>query len=400
MSDLFNNPRFHEDVSFHRHTQRSVSWLELFYDLVYVATLIQIGNFLSNHLTLEGFGQTLVMLFVAWWAWAGATFYQNRFVADDIVHRLLLFSQIFAIAGLGLSVSKAFDDLYVQFTLFYVAARAVLVVMYIRNYFVHPPSRGLSHVYGVGFSVGILLWLASLLLPAEYHWVGWLVAIAVELAVPLVPVAMREQLKWHIDTHHLSERFGIFTIIVLGESFVKVLDDAQGFEFGFDQFLFSLGGFAVLFSLWWLYFSDAGDKEFDSSSPFKTVIYIYGHLPLAVSLVAFGVAAKKLYSSTLTYADKAVNEEYRLLYTVSIVIYLVALAFIDYGINDEETPQSQQREAIVHLVSAVMVAIIGLTFTGATPFQFVGVLAVIMVVQVIFSVYQEQKFATETSGEH
>ena len=66
----------------------------------------------------------------AWWAWAGATFYQNRFVADDVIHRLLLFTQIFAIAGLGLSVSEAFGDLYVQFTLFYVIARVVLVVAF------------------------------------------------------------------------------------------------------------------------------------------------------------------------------------------------------------------------------------------------------------------------------
>ena len=79
MSDLFARPQYFRDAKFHRHTDRTIGWLELFYDLVYVATLIQIGNFLSNNLTLLGFGQFLVMMFVVWWAWGGETLYQNRY---------------------------------------------------------------------------------------------------------------------------------------------------------------------------------------------------------------------------------------------------------------------------------------------------------------------------------
>jgi low temperature requirement protein LtrA len=63
---LFTPPKYFKDVAFHKHTDRAIGWLELFYDLVYVATLIQIGNFLSDNLTLVGFGQFLVMMFVAW----------------------------------------------------------------------------------------------------------------------------------------------------------------------------------------------------------------------------------------------------------------------------------------------------------------------------------------------
>ncbi|MBV7328448.1 low temperature requirement protein A [Chloroflexi bacterium TSY] len=87
-SPLFTPPKYFQDVVFHRHTNRSVGWLELFYDLVYVATLIQIGNFLSDNTTLLGFGQFLVLTVIVWWAWTGETIYQNRFVVDDIKHRI------------------------------------------------------------------------------------------------------------------------------------------------------------------------------------------------------------------------------------------------------------------------------------------------------------------------
>jgi low temperature requirement protein LtrA len=391
MSELFTPPQFFKKVHFHRHTDRSISWLELFYDLVFVATLIQIGNFLSGNVTLLGFAQFLVMLTVVWWSWTGETFYQNRYVADDLLHRLLVFLQIFAVAAMGLSVSQAFGDLYVQFTLAYVATRFILVVMYIRSMRTHPESKPLGRAYTLGFSIGILIWLGSLLLPAEIHWVGWLVGIAFELGIPIIPRLRQLQRDWEVDLHHITERFGIFTIILLGESFVKILDDAQGTTVGTTQLVFSIGGLIVLYSLWWLYFSDTAGTIIDFENPIKPYLWVYGHLPLAAGLIAFGVAAKKLYSSTLDYPDKALNPDYRLLYTAAIVLYLVALALIDAGVDDETTHQSQTYQLFIHLICAVIIGIFGVLVVDVTATQFVGVVAFVMFVQVAVSIYDDRK---------
>jgi len=105
-SPLFTRPRFFRDVTFSRHTSRSIQWLELFYDLVYVATLIQIGNFLSDNVSIVGFGQFIVLMMVIWWAWTGETFYQNRYVSDDLLHRGIVFLQIFAIASFVFKSSR------------------------------------------------------------------------------------------------------------------------------------------------------------------------------------------------------------------------------------------------------------------------------------------------------
>ena len=151
MQDLFTPPKYFRDVVFHRHTDRAVGWLELFYDLVYVATLIQIGNFLSDNVTVAGFGQFFLLVTVVWWSWSGETFYQNRFVADDLVHRILVFIQIFAVATLGLSISGAFGDLSGQFTISYVVVRLMLILMYLRVGHTHPASKSLRTGYIVGF---------------------------------------------------------------------------------------------------------------------------------------------------------------------------------------------------------------------------------------------------------
>lgn len=397
MFELFNPPKFFADVKFHRHTQRSIGWLELFYDLVYVATLIQIGNFLSDNVSLLGFGQFLVMLTVVWWAWIGETFYQNRYVTDDIIHRIMVFTQMFAVATLGLSISGAFGELYIQFTLAYVTIRLLLVVMFIRASLSHPESRELTRSYAFGFSFGIAIWLGSLLLPAEYHWVGWLVGISVELLVPQLPNIRKLRQTWGIDLHHISERVGIFTIIVLGESFVKILDDSQGIVLGINEFAFSAIGLTVLYCLWWLYFSDTADELIDIKNNWKSTLWLYGHLPLSIGLVAFGVGAKKAFAAVVSYPNEAINPDYRLLYTAAIVLYLLALAMIDIGLDDKQTSTRQRTEAITHLIGAILIVIWGIAFTEVTPILFITPIMIILLVQVIISIYQTRQ-ATQASA--
>ncbi len=387
MSELFTPPRYFKDVSFHKHTDRTIGWLELFYDLVYVATLIQIGNFLSDNLNLIGFSQFLVMMFVVWWSWGGETLYQNRYVADDIWHRILVFIQIFGVAAMGLSVSGAFGDLFLQFTLGYVIVRAMTILMYVRTYFSHPASRTYATRYMLGFAGGIVIWMGAIFLPEGYHWVAWLAAIAFETLWWSQPVILYEVQEWGADAHHMLERYGIFTIIVLGEAFVKVLDDSQGTALGLEQIIFGVIGLIVLYALWWLYFSDTADNLFEITSNLKIGSWSYGHLFLAASLVAFGVAMKKLFAETISYSDKIVTDEYRLLLTAAVVIFLIALAMIDFGLDDSLTPHKQIFKVYVYLGSAILVGLVGITVIGLTATLFTAIIAAITVLLVAFNVY-------------
>lgn len=382
---LFIPPRFYENVHFHRHTDRAISWLELFYDLVYVATLIQIGNFLSDNTNIVGFGQFLVLMVVVWWAWTGETFYQNRYVSDDITHRNLVFIQMFAIASLGISVSLAFSDLYMQFAISMIIVRSILVLMYLRAARAHPESRALSMGYAYGFGLGVAIWIGSLLLPPDIVWVGWLVAITLELALPLLPPIRELQYKYSFDRPHIIERFGIFTIIVLGESFVKILDDAQGTPLSLDAFLFSVAGLTLTYSLWWLYFADSAEAEVRFDSRPRAFTWLYTHMPLAASLVMYGVGAKKIFGEAIDAPGEALYGDYRILYTGAVLMYLLSIALIDFTTAEHDgTPHN--RRGIVRLIGAAVVAGVGFFVTGITPIALVTVFAAVMVVQVIYSV--------------
>ena len=391
MSDLFERPRYHRDVVFHKHTDRTVGFLELFYDLVYVATLIQIGNYLSDNLTLVGFGEFMVLMFVVWWAWTGETAFQNRYVIDDIAHRFLILLQMFGVAAMGLSVSEAFGELSAQFALSFVLVRSLLAVMWIRSYRAHPPSRGLAIGYITGFVGGIVIWLGSIALPEDVRWIAWLVAIAFEIAWFSRPSMVRATLEWAPDDHHFIERFGIFTIIVLGEAFVKVLDDAQGTRLELDQILSGAALVTLLFGLWWLHFSDVADELYDTDSTLKPLGWIYGHLFLAAALVMYGVAAKKLFGESISYPDEAATDEYRLLLTAAMVGFLIAQALINFGLDDSLTAQNQQRKAAVYLGAIVAIGGFGLVATGLTGTALTALVALAVLALVADGIVQTKR---------
>ncbi|MEM8708321.1 MAG: low temperature requirement protein A [Actinomycetota bacterium] len=396
MSELFIRPRFHGDVHFHKHTDRAVGWLELFYDLVYVATLIQIGNYLSSNLDWTGFGRFLVLMFVTWWAWSGETAYQNRYYVDDVTHRGLVLLQMFGVAAMGLSVSDAFGSLSTQFALSFVIVRSLLAVMWLRSYRSHPESRSLARAYLIGFTGGITIWLGSIALDEEIRWIAWLVAIIFEIVFFGRRATMAETRAWQPDDHHLVERFGIFTIIVLGEAFVKVLDDAQGVSLGWDQIIFGVVLVTGLFALWWLHFSDSAGELYDLESDVKPLAWVYGHLFLAVALVMFGVAAKKLFGETISYPDDTVKEEYRTLLTGAVALFLVGQASITFGVDDTLTTLSQKRRVVSYLIGAVVVTVLGLTITGLTAKGITAAITGVLLVLVADAIVQTKQATPAT----
>ncbi len=393
MTDLFRGPRFHRDVTFHKHTDRGVGWLELFYDLVYVATLIQVGNFLSSNLDWAGFGQFWVLMFLVWWAWTGETLYQNRYFVDDVTHRLLVLVQMLGVAAMGLSVSGAFGELSGQFALAYALVRSMMLVMFVRVRRSHPESSDVSLGYMVGFAIGIAMFLGSLFAPEDARWIVWLIAIGAEIIYFARPQTIRATIEWGPDDHHLVERFGIFTIIVLGEAFVKILDDAQGTSLGVDELVMGVVVVVLLFTLWWLHFSDAADEVYNVDSTASVLAWTYGHLFLAGSLVMFGVASKKVFAHAIEVGTKALKDETRLLLTAALAIFFASQALINAGLDHDATPHNHRRRIASYLGAAALALLVGVLATAVASTLFAIVLMAISLVLVLGSIIETKQIS-------
>jgi len=160
------------------------------------------------------------------WVWAGTTFYADRFDPDDALHRGLVALQMVAVCALALSLPDALGDTSRTFALS--SARVTLLLMDARAHF---SARGAGYDplvswYIKGYGLAALIWLVSAFVPEPARFYFWAVALVVDLGTPL---SMRRlQVLTPLDRSHLSERFGLFVIIVLGEAVVGVVAALAG----------------------------------------------------------------------------------------------------------------------------------------------------------------------------
>src|SRR5438105_4994458 len=141
---------------------RRATWLELFFDLVFVAAVSQLANALSSDPTAPRFFEFLGVFVPVWWAWMGFTYYANRFDTDDLVYRLLTLLAMFGVAAVATTVPSVFEGQTTAFPIAYVAVRVVLLTLYARAARHVPQARALARWFLTAFGVAVLIWLASL----------------------------------------------------------------------------------------------------------------------------------------------------------------------------------------------------------------------------------------------
>ncbi len=365
--------------------ERKVTWLELFYDLVYVAAIIQLGNTLSNEVSWGGFLRFVALFIPIWWSWTGITFYVNRFIVDDLVHRLLIFVQIGFIAVMAMSAQGAFGELGRQFTLAYVGIRAILILLYWRAYRHVPAARPLTRRYAIGFTLAAAVWLISAFVPPPARYALWALGMATDFAVPLSSRRLNALLP--PDVPHMAERYGLFTIIVMGEAFVKVVSSAPNAPLTFSALVLGALGIVIAGSVWWLYFDDV------AGSPVKATgrapyVWIYSHLPLAIGLTAFGVAVKKVI---FLPGGEALPEKYRLLLGGALALYLIFGMLIDLVTTRSHATRPPRTRAVWRFGAAAVIG--GVTLLGASlpPSLVMAVAAVACVIPIALDLTQQSE---------
>ena len=173
---------------------RNATWLEHFYDLVYVVAVSQLAHNLSENVSLTGFLGFVVLFLPIWWSWIGTTLYANRFDSDEIAHRLLMGVQMLAIAALAVNVPHGLGESSHGFALAYAAARTILVIKYLwAGWHISQISqaRGLTTHYARGFAIAASLWLISAFVPMPWRFVIWGIGLAIDFATPLTATRLQ-----------------------------------------------------------------------------------------------------------------------------------------------------------------------------------------------------------------
>jgi low temperature requirement protein LtrA len=363
--------------------ERHATWLELFFDLVFVVAVAELGVNLTRDPTLHGFLQYVGLFIPVVWAWAGFTFYANRFDTDDLAYRLLVLLAMFGVAALATNTPGAIDKGGEAFAVSYVGVRLVLLGLYARAYRFVLEARPLAGLFLVSFSAGLLLWLGSLAVEPPLRWWLWALALGIELATPFL--AWRLLPRAPIDPRHLPERFGLFTIIVLGESVLAVVLGVANTSWELDAGFAAAGGFLAAAAVWWIYF-DFLDDSVVGRGRVAGLVFTYAHFPVLIGIATLGVGVK---FAILAAAGDPRYYDTGWVFCAGVAICMAGLAAIHLA----TPPIRIDADASMRLVTAAL-ALILLAFSFSLPvLAVVWGLAALLVAQVVVELTRHEGHA-------
>lgn len=273
---------------------RASTPLELLFDLTFVVAVAQAGTQLHHALAAGHAGHAVagyvLVFFGIWWAWVNFTWFASAYDTDDVPYRLLTLLQMGGVLVFAAGIPLAFE--HFDFTIVvigYVVMRLALVTQWLRAAAEHPAGRAATLRYAGGVTLVQLCWVGRLWLPGLVGVIGFVVLVAAELAVPAWAEFAGRSTPWHPD--HITERYGLFTIIVLGEAVAATMTAVQqamaagGVSGGL---LFAaVAGLVLVFVLWWSYFKHASPRQVRQSLR-VTFAWAYAHYAVFAAVAALG----------------------------------------------------------------------------------------------------------------
>jgi low temperature requirement protein LtrA len=239
-------------------------------------------------------------------------------------------------------------------------------------------ARPLAHRYSLGFSIGIGCWIASLFVFPPLRFILWALGIVIDYSTTLT--VRQHQAKLALDISHLPERFGLFTIIVLGESVLAVISGVSAKEqWDISVVITAMLGFFLAFSLWWIYFSSVEGSAIRRTR-YAGQIWVYAHLPLVMCLAAAGAGMKLIISHK---AENLLPDAGLWLFAGAIAFSFVSIGIINLTTVSKVFGRYGKVVVSSHFVGAAIVLGLAAVGTILPPVVFVGIVTVLGAVQVI-----------------
>ncbi len=301
---------------------RQATWAELFFDLIFVVAVAQLATRLFEDVSWSGVALYAFVYLPIWLSWVVATFYANRFDTDDLTQRLITFGQMLMVAAMAASVAEGRGT---QFAVSLAVFRLLVAISYLRVRLALPEARALANrmMYLMVVSAGI--WLLSTTVEGNVRRAFWAVAIVLELAVPFLPSSRKRMATVPLQLDHLPERFGLFTIIVLGETVLAVVTGVAEAHLVASAAVFGAIGLTMSFSLWWIYFEGVTSGSLGPSGRIRRIGWVLAHAPLVISITALGVGIEE---AVLTDSGQTLETSHAVLLSGSLALALLSLGLL------------------------------------------------------------------------
>ncbi len=295
-----------------------VTYVELFFDLVFVFAITQLSHGLIGHPSLLGVVETGLLLMAVWWAWIYTAWVTNWLDPERPPVQIMLFLVMAAGMVMTMSIPTAFEGRGLLFALAYVGiqvGRSLFTAWSVRH------DRGLKLNFlriTAWLVVSGVLWISGGLLHDEARLACWAAAIAIEYASPAAGfwtpgLGRSKTADWTVEGAHLAERCALFTIIALGESILVMGATAAGLEWTPVVAASFASSFVASIAMWWIYFSFTAEaaseaiSHSDDPGRVARIAYTYSHLLPVAGIIVAAVGDEWVIHHPVGHADPKIS---------------------------------------------------------------------------------------------
>ena len=369
-----------------RKNERKISWLELFYDLVYVAAIGQLTHHVSNHLSWQNTAFSFLLFSMLFWSWVNGSQYYDLHGNEGIRTRLFTFFQMLAVAAVAANIPSAFQGDQTGFAIAFAVIQIIITYLWWSVGIYDPSHRVFNIFYTTNYLIAFALIIISIFTDYQTAIILWIIILILDLTPSLIGAKkivyiLKQRGQVFTASATLVERFGLFTIIVLAESILgtvtSIVESEHKQTAAWIAFILAI---FIAFLLWSLYFDMTSEQETKKGYAYMQW-FIFLHFPLLVALSLVGACIKEL----LTSMETSITTEW--IFCISVATILMMIVGIARIMKEEEEDRAYIRPVSrILFITGLAMLVIPLFGSYLNVDLFMGIVAIVLVGPVIIGI--------------
>lgn len=335
--------------------ERKISWLELFYDLVYVIAVSRITHHLAEHLDYSGLLDYTYFFVMIFWGWLNGSFHHDLHGTSGLRTSLMTLWQMLIIAGLVVTINNSGEHLLFNLTIALMVMQLYITYMWWSVGIYDKAHRPLNRPYTILYLTSFALMFLTFFLKQPYIRIVFSLTLFLNYLPPFVAIIKRrnETLDYRLS-ESMTERLGLFTIIVFGEVILGIVNGVSALHDLNVSIWLNFGlSILIVFALWWIFFSLVSDRPCKKSFLNGTLMQLF-FIPALMGLGMTGAAFSRLFESFAQVEDPHANLLI-IAFGLSLSIFLLGITLILYFL--EYPPGYQRSKGVIQKMLLVVVSL-------------------------------------------
>ncbi|MEO6818573.1 MAG: low temperature requirement protein A [Ginsengibacter sp.] len=306
--------------------ERKVSWLELFYDLVYVIAIAKITGHFSENINIGGFLDYVYFFSIIYWSWLNGSLYHDLHESEGLRTKLMTLWQIMIVAALVITIDSNPDKIIFNITIALMAMQLFITYLWWSVGYYDKSHKKLNLPYTILYVFSFILMAFSLDLDQRYLRIGMFTSLILNILPPFYSgmVLKRKNIVLNLSST-MSERLGLFAIILFGEVMAGIVTGIGQFhEFTITIWLDFGIAVILVFSLWWIFFTLISDR-LCKSGIIRSSVFELLYIPTLFALGLISMAFKGIFKEYDSGSVDFISLKEILGYSICLFLFCICL---------------------------------------------------------------------------